>query len=107
VVKAGTYEVALQYLCPAARAGARVEIAVAEQRMRVNLRAASGGQVPSPDRVPRTEVYEMEWATLLAGRLRLPAGKTRLTVRALTRPSHTVMALKAVTLKRINSRESK
>jgi arylsulfatase A len=98
VTRAGTYAVCLQYL--SAQAGAQVEITAANARTSVTLPATKGGQIHSPDRVPRTEVYEMEWANLSAGRLQLPQGKARLTVRALSKPGKSVMELKAVTLQR-------
>jgi len=101
VARAGKYEIGLQYLCPKADAGSRVEIRAAGVSTATTVRATTGGQVKSPDRAPRTEVYEMEWATLVAGKLSLPQGETKLTVRALTKPGGAVMDLKAVTLKRI------
>ena len=101
VAQAGKYEVSLQYLCPKAAAGSRVQISVAGSATEATLRETNGQQIKSPDRVPRTEVYEMDWATLQAGAITLPQGKTRLTVRALTKPGEVVMDLKSVALKRI------
>jgi len=101
VAQAGRYEVSLQYLCPKAAAGARVQISAAGSATEATLRETSGAQIKSPDRVPRTEVYEMDWATLRAGAITLPQGKTTLTVRALTKPGEAVMDLKSVALKRI------
>ncbi len=102
VVRAGRYAVSLQYLCPKADAGSRVEISVAGRTTAATVRATTGGQINSPDRVPRTEVYEMDWARLLAGVLTLPQGRTKLTVRALTKPGGAVMDLKSVALKRLD-----
>ena len=56
--------------------------------------------VPSPDRLPREEVYEMQWHTLPAGKLTLPKGRTTLSIEALTKPGDEVIQLKAVNLKR-------
>jgi arylsulfatase A len=100
VARAGKYEVSLQYLCPNT-SGTRVQIGVAGSVTEVTLQTTNGQQIKSPDRVPRTEVYEMEWATLRAGAIRLPQGKVKLTVRALTKPGDAVMELKSVALKRI------
>ena len=58
--------------------------------------------VPSPDRVPRKEVYEKAWESLEMGSLRLPEGRTGLVVRALTRPGNSVMELKAVSIQRLD-----
>jgi arylsulfatase A len=99
VVKAGRYEVSLQYLCPKNSAGSRVRISVAGSATEVTIRETNGQQIKSPDRVPRTEVYEMDWATLQTGAIRLPQGRTKLTVRALTKPGEVVMDLKSVALK--------
>ncbi len=100
-VRGGRYAVSLQYLCPEADAGARVQISVAGSTTEATLRKTSGQQIQSPDRVPRTEVYEMDWATLQAGVVTLPRGRARLTLRALTKPGQAVMELKSVALRRI------
>ncbi len=102
VARAGRYAVSLQYLCPKADAGSRVQISAAGTVTETTVRATSGQPIKSPDRVPRTEVYEMDWATAPAGALTLPQGRAKLTVRALTKPGDAVMELKSVVLKRIN-----
>jgi arylsulfatase A-like enzyme len=102
VVRAGRYAISLQYLCPKSDAGARARVNVAEASATTTVRATTGGQIKSPDRVLRTEVYEMDWATLPAGVLTLLQGRAKLTVRALTKPGSAVMDLKAVTLKRLD-----
>jgi arylsulfatase A len=58
--------------------------------------------VPSPDRVPREEVYEMEWHELPVGKVTLEAGPALLVVDALTKPGFEVMQLKAVRLQRLS-----
>lgn len=52
--------------------------------------------IPSPDRIPRGEVYEKVWASLKLGTVNLSKGRAQLRVRALTKPGETVMDLKAV-----------
>ncbi len=101
VARGGRYAVSLQYLSPKAAAGARVEISAKGSTTAVTVQATNGQQVNSPDRVPRTEVYEMNWATLPVGVLTLPQGQTKLTLRALTKPGEAVMDLKSVTLRRV------
>jgi arylsulfatase A-like enzyme len=101
VVKAGRYEVGLLYLCPKSSAGTRVQISVAGSATEATLRETNGQQIRSPDRVPRTEVYEMDWATLESGVLTLPQGRSKLTLRALTKTGDMVMDLKSVVLNRI------
>jgi arylsulfatase A len=102
VVRAGDYAVSLSYLCRAADAGARVRISAGEASSEIVTRATPIVLVPSPDRVPREEVYEMEWHTLPAGKLTLSRGKTTLTLEALTKPGAEVMQLKSVLLERVN-----
>jgi arylsulfatase A-like enzyme len=101
VVRSGRYAVSLQYLCSKTDAGARVEISAAGSATAITVRATTGGQIKSPDRVPRTEVYEMDWETLQAGILVLPQGRTKIRVRALSKPGDAVMELRSVALKRI------
>lgn len=103
VAHGGRYELGLQYLCPKNSAGSRVRISVGESATEVILRETSSQQIKSPDRVPRTEVYEMDWATLRAGNLTLPPGRTKLTVQALAKPGEVVMDLKSIRLKRITN----
>jgi arylsulfatase A len=100
VVAAGDYEVTLEYLCPEDEAGARVRVSAGGSTEAVTVEATPIRQVPSPDRVPRKEVYEMEWETLSLGRLALPRGLTTLTVETLDNPGGRVMDLKSVRLKR-------
>jgi len=102
VARGGRYAISLEYLCPQADAGARVQVSAAGTATATTVRATTRRQIKSPDRVPRTEVYEMDWATLPAGVLTLPQGRTKLTVRALTMPGNAVMDLKSVALKRID-----
>jgi hypothetical protein len=56
--------------------------------------------VPSPDHVPREEVYEMEWHELPVGKITLAKGDALLSIDALTKPGAEVMQLKSVILKR-------
>ncbi len=101
VVKAGRYAVQLQYLSPKAATGARVQVSVAGSVAEATVPGTDYQQINSPDRVPRTEVYEMKWATLPVGMLTLPQGRVKLTLRALTKPGAVVMDLKSLSLKRV------
>ena len=100
VVRAGTYAVTLSLLCREADAGARLRVAVGKASLETVTRATPIVMVPSPDHVPREEVYEMQWHELVVGRLTVPKGETVLSVEALTRPGAEVMQLKSVFLKR-------
>ncbi len=102
VVRAGNYAVSLSYLCREADAGARIRISAGGSVTEVTTRVTPVVQVPSPDRVPREEVYEMQWHELSAGRLQLPKGKITLSVEALTKPGAEGMQLKSLKLERRN-----
>lgn len=58
--------------------------------------------IPSPDRIPRGEVYEKVWAPLTLDTVDLQKGKTRLTLKALSKPGKQVTGLKTVRLKRVD-----
>jgi arylsulfatase A len=57
--------------------------------------------IPSPDRVPRGEVYENVWAELKLGTLALAPTTTRLVLRALAIPNGQACDIKAVKLRRV------
>ena len=98
VVRPARFEIALQYLRPAP-GGARVRVAAGGSTVEAIVEQTPHRQVPSPDRVPRTEVYEMEWSTRVIGRVRLPAGRTTVSVQAVGKPGEPALELKAVTLR--------
>lgn len=103
VVRPGRFEVGLQYLSGAA-GGARVRVGAAGSSIEAAARETPYRQRPSPDRVARTEVYEMDWATLRIGTLRLPKGRTIVSVRATAKPGEAAIDLKTVTLRRVSGR---
>lgn len=100
VVRPGQYAVGLRYL--AADAGARIKVSAGAANVEGVVTATPLRQVPSPDRVPRDEVLEMEWATVRIGSLKLRRGPVTLTVEALTRPGAQVMELKGVVLRKLD-----
>jgi arylsulfatase A len=100
VLRPGNYAVTLSYLCRNADAGARIRVKAGAASIETNTRPTPIVQMPSPDRVPREEVYEMEWHELSVGKLSLPEGATTLIVEALAKPGVEVMQLKSVYLKR-------
>jgi hypothetical protein len=101
VVRPGNYDVRLLYLAREADAGARVHVQAGASSAEAVTRATPIVQVPSPDRVPRDEVYEMEWHELSLGSIEFRRDATNLSVQALTRPGAEVMQLKAVLLERV------
>jgi len=109
VVRGGTYDIELSYACSEENVGAKI---------RVEVEGASGTRgvdatvsishdpepIPSPDRIPRGEVYEKEWAPLRVGRLRLEKGPATLRLRALAIPGTRAPDVKAVRLTAVASR---
>ena len=101
VVEAARYQVTLLYTCPDGQTGSKVSVEAGGKRVEGTVRKAHDpAPIPSPDRVKRKEVYEKVWAQLTLGALDLAEGKTRLTVRAISKPGNIVMELKAVRLER-------
>ena len=100
VAAAGEYAVSLEYLCPEDEAGARVRLTAGEAELEAKVPGTPIRQVPSQDRVPRQEVYEMVWETLSLGTLDLPRGPGRLSLEALDNERGGVLDLMAVRLER-------
>lgn len=76
VIESGEFDVKLQYLCT--RDGALAQVRFGTTTLQAPIRVTKRKQVASPDRVPRTEVYEMEWATMPVGKVQLPKGAATL-----------------------------
>jgi arylsulfatase A len=103
VAQPGRFEVSLLFTCPKRDVGSRIRVEAAAQAVEgVVGQAHDPEPVASPDRVPRGEVYEKVWAPLTLGALDLPAGRSRLNVKALSKPGESVMELKAVRLSRLD-----
>lgn len=103
VVRPGKHEVTVLYTVPAGDTGAQIEAEAVTGKVKATLQQAHDPKPkPSPDRVPRGEVYEKEWGRLKLGVLELKRGRTPLTLRALTRPGKTVMDVKGVELKQFD-----
>jgi arylsulfatase A len=101
IVEDGFYEISLKYTCPATDIGSRIRIEIGQSILEGRITKAYDPPVkPSPDRVPRKEVYEKSWAYLNLGALFLKRGQKRLIVRALSRPGNQVMELKSVIVQR-------
>jgi len=103
VVRPGKYKVTLMYVCPKEDVGSKVRVEVSGQGVEGVIRRAHDPEpIPSPDRVPRGEVYEKVWAPLPLGAVKLNKGRARLYVKALSKPGKAVMDLKAVRLRRLD-----
>jgi len=63
--------------------------------------------IPSPDRVPRGEVFEKVWEPLTLGTVELSKGRTKLLVKSLEIPGDKSIDLKAVKLRLMNPKNPK
>ena len=78
VVKAGNYELELRYLAPDI-GDATIQISDGKTAAKAALTKTTITDHPViPDRVPRTEVPERNWATMKIGKLALQQGRTTL-----------------------------
>ncbi len=102
VVRSGEYDITLNYCCPKSDLGARVRVEIGDRFVEGTIEKAQDPEpIPSPDRVPRKEVYEKVWAPLKLGTVQLGKGRTRLSVKALSKPGEHVMELKAVEIRKV------
>lgn len=98
---AGTYEVSIDYTCPPADAGSKIELSFKDRQL---IGTVQPGWDPplytNQDTLPRPhgESQMKEFRTLDLGRVELPAGTGPLTLRALEIPGKTVMDLRRLTL---------
>lgn len=98
---AGTYEVSVDYTCPLADAGSKVELSFRDSRLTGTVQP--GWDPPlytNQDTLPRPhgESTMKEFRTLPLGRLRLEAGTGELSLRALEIPGASVMDVRRLTL---------
>ena len=102
VVSGGVYEIALMYCCPQESVGAKLRVEIGGKQVEGMIKKAHNPEpLRRPDRVRIPNVIEKVWAPLAMGKVRLTKGKTRLCVRALSKPGKTVMDLKAVKVTKI------
>ncbi len=83
-IKSGKYRIELDYLCKPGDEGSRIECSLGNIKKEVAVNPAFySKQIPSPDRVPRKEAYEMsEWKKLLLGAFTIPEGKHLIKIKA-------------------------
>ena len=101
VVVPGRYEVIALHTAPEEAVGTRLVVEAGGARVEGAMGEAHDPEpLPSPDRVPRIEVYEKAWAPLELGTLALEEGPARLTVRTSGAPAGP-FELKALRLRRV------
>jgi arylsulfatase A-like enzyme len=77
------FAVAIQYTCSAAAVGTVIHLETDSAQVRAAIQHPHDPPLrPSPDRKPRIEAFEKEWAIQPLGTLRIPAGQHRFQLRA-------------------------
>jgi arylsulfatase A-like enzyme len=100
-IKGGKYKIELDYLCKPGDIGSRIECSIGTIKKEVVVRSAFySKQIPSPDRVPRKEAYEMsEWKKLPLGTFTIPEGKHLIKIKALHVAKENVAEIKCLRLR--------
>ena len=97
------FDFEMLYTCPEADLGALIEIVSGENSVsKIVTQSHDPDPFPSPDRIPRGEVYEKQWAVLEVGRMRLQSGPQTLLLQAKAISGQQVMELKSLRLRRVN-----
>lgn len=100
----GNYAVELDYLCKKNNTGSVIECAVGEVRKQIVVRDAFySKQIPSPDRVPRKEAYEMAgWKNLRVGIFPVPKGRSVIKIKALRIKNNNVAEVKGLRIQYVD-----
>lgn len=102
VVRPGRYEVTLLYTCPQASVGTALRVEAGPASLEGTIREAfDPPAVAGPNRSPIGAAIQKEWQPLTLGAVALPAGRVRVTVRALRKTGPVVMDLKGVRLRKL------
>lgn len=97
VVEEADYDISIDYICAEKNVGVEFKLFIGDQFLEGAVTEAFDPEpLPSPDRVPRKEVYEKNWKTLPMGAMRLVKGKYRLELHAFAIPGDQAMDVKAV-----------
>ncbi|GAB3958478.1 sulfatase-like hydrolase/transferase [Spirosoma harenae] len=99
VERPGVYQLSLQYTAPAAALGTLLAVTIGDKIVHQTLQTSFDPPLtPSPDRIPRKEVYEKPWAWLVLGKLKLLKGHHRILLQAGSVPHGQVAEVKALLL---------
>ena len=102
VAEEAEFEIFMQYALQEEGVGSKIEINVPGKSISIELLEAQIAEyIPSPDRVPRGEVYERNWASISIGRTQLSVGLKTLQLNVVNIPVKGVFELKSLVLKRI------
>ena len=99
VERPGVYRVSLQYTARNAALGTRLTITAGNEMLQQDIQTSFDPPLkPSPDRIPRKEVYEKSWAWLELGKLKLARGHHRIRLQTGLVPNGEVADVKALLL---------
>lgn len=83
VAEPGTFDVSLLYVCAEENTGAKMRIEFEGAALEATIdKPHDPPSLPSPDRVPRKEVYEKVWASKILGTVELKKGEGKLMIKA-------------------------
>jgi len=106
VATAGRYEVTVHYACPVKDVGSTIELSLGDSRLQAKVTEAHDPPLEgeSDDRVNRRgESYVKDFKPWTLGQIELPLGRGQLTLRALEVPGRSVMEVRYVVLKLLDS----
>ena len=101
VVEAGLYAVDVDVTAPAE--GVRLRVSSGDAHTEADVPAFDPPLTPSPDRVPRGEVYGKPWARVAVGTLRLGRGPAEIAVRLARSPGEDALDLHTLFLTRLGA----
>ena len=101
VVKAGEYEVEINYFCPMPDAGSKIRVSAGESTAEAVVPGTAVREIALPHRGKASVTFRsMEWFKLPVGTLKLQQGRSRLEIEALSKPGEQVMDFKSLVLTR-------
>jgi hypothetical protein len=103
VGKAGTYEVELWYTCPEKDVGSVLELSFLGESLKAKVRDPHDPPLRGmkEDRSPRNESYVKDFKPMKMGKMKLPAGKGELKLRAKKIPGNQALEFRLFMLRRI------
>lgn len=103
VVADGDFQVELYYTCPQEDVGSSFELILGDNVLKSKISEAFDPPLRGmeDDRVKRTESYVKDWKPLNIGVIHAQKGSSRLTLKALEIPGHSVMDFRLLLFKRI------
>jgi arylsulfatase A-like enzyme len=102
IAAGGTYIISLDYTCPLSGIGSEVVCRIGEQQINFSIdKEFIPETIPSPDRIPRDEVYEQTWGELSLGAIKFQRENYTLQLYAKSIPHDYVADIKSITITKI------